>query len=160
MPTLMPSFCCNIFIAIWNCWSYLLTIFKNCMLIFSLEELYLSGNSYTDVTLNIPAYQSLRLLQLTSNSISDWLQITKLDQLFPNLDNLVLAENPISNCGKTIKCYHCESVPDALKFHVYFSVIMKLQLNDQWVSNEWNPLLQKWLDTTYSDSCASFSYFL
>ena len=96
-----------------------------CMLIFSLEELYLSGNSYTDVTLNIPAYQSLRLLQLTSNSISDWLQITKLDQLFPNLDNLVLAENPISNCGKTIKCYHCESTPDARKFQVYISVIMK-----------------------------------
>ena len=95
------------------------------MLIFSLEELYLSGNSYTDVTLNIPAYQSLRLLQLTSNNISDWLQIAKLDQLLPSLDNLVLAENPISNCGKTVKCYHCESTPDARKFQVYISVIMK-----------------------------------
>ena len=96
-----------------------------CMLIFSLEELYLSGNSYTDVTLNIPAYQSLRLLQLTSNNISDWLQIAKLDQLLPSLDNLVLAENPISNCGKTIKCFHHESTPDARKFQVYMSVIMK-----------------------------------
>ena len=74
----------------------------NCVCFFSLKELYLSGNSYTDVTLNIPVYQSLRLLQLTSNNISDWQQIAKLDQLFPNLDNLVLAENPISNCGKTM----------------------------------------------------------
>ena len=90
-----------------------------CVYIFSLDELYLSGNSYTNITLNIPAYHSLRLLQLTSNNISDWLQIAILDQLFPNLDNLVLAENPISNCGKTIKCYHCESVSDAWKFQVY-----------------------------------------
>ena len=74
----------------------------NCVCFFSLDELYLSGNSYTDITLNIPAYQSLRLLQLTSNNISDWLQIAILDQLFPNLDNLVLAENPIYDCGKTM----------------------------------------------------------
>lgn len=67
--------------------------------IYSLEELYLSGNAYEDITLDIPAYSMLRLLQLTRNQLSDWNHIVHLNKVFPGLVNLVLAENPISHCG-------------------------------------------------------------
>ena len=68
-------------------------------LVCSLEELYLSGNAYEDFTLNIPAYPSLRLLQLTSNKLTDWRYVVKLDRIFPNLRNLTLARNKIEQCG-------------------------------------------------------------
>ena len=72
-------------------------------LVCSLEELYLSGNAYEDFTLNIPAYPSLRLLQLTSNKLTDWRYVVKLDRIFPNLRNLTLARNKIEQCGNFLR---------------------------------------------------------
>ncbi|XP_067936166.1 tubulin-specific chaperone cofactor E-like protein [Watersipora subatra] len=77
----------------WETISNLLKVLPN------LEELYLSGNSYKEVTLDIPAYDSLRLLQLTDNNLSGWRDVQKLDELFPRLETLVLALNNISSCG-------------------------------------------------------------
>lgn len=67
---------------------------------FSLEELYLSGNDYEDVTLDITPYQSLRMLQLTSNGLSEWQSVLKLDTIFPRLKNLIVAYNNIATCGE------------------------------------------------------------
>lgn len=70
------------------------------MCLLSLEELYLSENSLEDVDLELPPYTTLRLLQLTSNKISDWRHVEMIDKVFPNLQSLIVASNNITTCGK------------------------------------------------------------
>lgn len=65
-----------------------------------LTELYLSGNEYTDFSLNIPPYNSLKRLQLTSNKLSNWSDVAHIGQCFPHLEYLVIANNAIEGCGK------------------------------------------------------------
>ncbi|XP_067936829.1 tubulin-specific chaperone cofactor E-like protein [Watersipora subatra] len=74
-------------------------VMEQVLALYSLEKLYLSGNLYKGVTLDLPAYDTLRLLQLTDNNISSWRDVQRLDELFPRLKTLVLALNNISSCG-------------------------------------------------------------
>jgi len=69
------------------------------LFVYSLEELYLSGNDYDQVSLTLEPYTSLSLLQLTSNKLHDWHDITLIDRYFPALHSLVIADNSIAKCG-------------------------------------------------------------
>ncbi|XP_062894899.1 tubulin-specific chaperone cofactor E-like protein [Mobula hypostoma] len=62
-----------------------------------LEDLFLCLNDYRTVLLSPYSYPSLRLLHITDNNLADWGEIRKLGQMFPSLDTLILANNPLVN---------------------------------------------------------------
>lgn len=62
-----------------------------------LEELFLCLNDYRTVLLSPCSYPSLRLLHITDNNLTDWAELHKLGQMFPGLDTLILANNPLTS---------------------------------------------------------------
>ncbi|KAF6019123.1 TBCEL [Bugula neritina] len=106
------------------------------VLLINLEELYLSGNSYDKIELNMPAYESLRLLQLTENKFEDWSCILKIDKVFPKLCTLILAHNKISTCGKLLQKLFERSVEDN---ETAFRHLQVLNMNNTFIS-EWDEL--------------------
>jgi hypothetical protein len=63
----------------------------------NLDELYLASNKYSHVEFSPTFVNSkLRVLYLNDNSIDDWNEIVKIGRAFPQLESLVLSENPIA----------------------------------------------------------------
>lgn len=63
-----------------------------------LEELYLSLNNYTTVSLpDTFLHSNLKQLHLNENKIKDWTEFVKLSQAFPSLQTLIACNNPIQD---------------------------------------------------------------
>lgn len=63
----------------------------------NLDELYLASNKYSHVEFSATFVNSkLRVLYFNDNSIDDWNEIVKIGRAFPQLESLVLSENPIA----------------------------------------------------------------
>ena len=60
-------------------------------------ELHLSLNEYSQVTMETSeTFPGITTLHINGNKFSDWSEIAKLGKLFPNLQTLVMMENPIT----------------------------------------------------------------
>ncbi|XP_041367409.1 tubulin-specific chaperone cofactor E-like protein [Gigantopelta aegis] len=67
---------------------------------FSLVELHLSLNDYTDVCLSDQLeYPSLKILFFNGNAVTSWPKICKLGRAFPNLEDLMMCGCKFTNIG-------------------------------------------------------------
>lgn len=63
-----------------------------------LNEFHLSKNDLTEVNFSEAfVNENIKILHLNDNKLSDWLQVSKLGKLFPNLKYLCLSENALSD---------------------------------------------------------------
>ena len=60
-------------------------------------ELHLSLNEYSQVTMeSTETFPGITTVHINGNKFSDWSEIAKLGKLFPNLQTLVMMENPVT----------------------------------------------------------------
>ncbi|XP_041470917.1 tubulin-specific chaperone cofactor E-like protein [Lytechinus variegatus] len=64
-----------------------------------LKELHLSLNELSNVTPGDCTHGNLKLLQFNNNQVRDWQDVEKLGTMFPELETLILMENPITTLG-------------------------------------------------------------
>jgi hypothetical protein len=66
----------------------------------SLNELHLSSNNYSTVGFK-PSFvkPSLKILYFNNNNLNNWSEVLKLGKCFPNLENLAISENSVSDFG-------------------------------------------------------------
>jgi len=76
-----------------------------------LNELHLASNNYSIITFTDQFVKySLKILYFNNNNLSNWNEVCKLGKCFPNLENLVLSHNDLSNFSSidelhTSKCF-------------------------------------------------------
>ena len=64
----------------------------------NLNELHLSSNNYSNITFsNDFTKMTLKILYFNNNQLNDWNEVCKLGKCFPNLENLVISHNNLSN---------------------------------------------------------------
>ncbi|KAG9339026.1 hypothetical protein JZ751_024221 [Albula glossodonta] len=93
-----------------------------------IEELYLVGNSITELSKPINALQSLALLDLSGNTLADGSEIQKMADL-PRLEKLILSNTGLSSL-------HFSDVGPGFKTTM-FTTLKALVLNDNNIS-EWS----------------------
>ncbi|EDW71960.1 uncharacterized protein Dwil_GK10690 [Drosophila willistoni] len=105
-----------------------------------LQELHLSLNNYTKVSIDTgskedheeikltKAHPELKTLHFTGNPIENWQEICRLGRLFPNLEVLVLADCPIKALTETQENGEQES-------HQYFPSLKLLNLSSAHLDN-------------------------
>ena len=67
---------------------------------YSVCELHLSKNDYSDEDLNLseyPQHSSLKMLHFVSNDIKEWRSAETIGKLFPGLETLLISANPLDD---------------------------------------------------------------
>ncbi|XP_038065672.1 tubulin-specific chaperone cofactor E-like protein isoform X2 [Patiria miniata] len=67
-----------------------------------LEQLHLSLNDYGAVHPADKSYPTVTLLQFNRNQITDWTDVTKLGQMFPNLECFFVSENDVRGLTESV----------------------------------------------------------
>ena len=63
---------------------------------FRIHELHLSLNVYNRVEIEDgQTYPQIKMLHVNGNQLSEWSELSKLGKAFPELETLIMAENPV-----------------------------------------------------------------
>ncbi len=93
----------------------------------SLDELHLASNNYSRVTFSDRFVKySIKILYFNNNLLSNWNEVCKLGRCFPNLENLVLSHNDLSNFSSIDEQLHTSKCFQNLEI----LILNKLQIND------------------------------
>ena len=84
-----------------------------------LEELHLARNNYARIKFSETfRKESIKILYLNSNNLSEWSEILRLGICFQNLETLVLSENQLGD------------IPESIEFEKSFPKLKILNLNE------------------------------
>ena len=84
-----------------------------------LEELHLARNNYARIKFSETfRKESIKILYLNSNNLSEWSEILRLGICFQNLETLVLSENQLGD------------IPESIEFEKAFPKLKILNLNE------------------------------
>lgn len=102
----------------------------------SLSELHLASNNYSCVNFShgFTKY-SLKILYFNNNNLTDWNEVCKLGKCFPNLENLVLSHNNISNFTSTLQEDNCLNTAQCFP-RLEILILNKLKINEWSVIDE------------------------
>ena len=97
-----------------------------CEKLVNLNELHLSSNNYSTITFSKKFVKpSIKILYFNNNNLTHWSEVCKLGKCFPNLVNLVLSHNDLSNFKPT------DSFCNSNCFeHLQTLIINKLKINE------------------------------
>ena len=97
-----------------------------CEKLVNLSELHLSSNNYSCVTFSKNFVKpSMKILYFNNNNLTHWSEVCKLGKCFPNLINLVLSHNDLTNFKPT------DSFCNSNCFeHLQTLIINRLKIND------------------------------
>lgn len=68
-----------------------------------MEELHLSLNGYSSVPECKELFASVKRLHFNGNDIKHWQEVERLGRMFPNLETLIIMENPLENLQRESK---------------------------------------------------------
>lgn len=68
-----------------------------------MEELHLSLNGYSTVPECEEFFESVKRLHFNGNNIKHWQEVERLGRMFPNLETLMIMENPLENLQRESK---------------------------------------------------------
>ena len=69
----------------------------------SLVELHLSLNCYSSIPECNKSCATVKRLHFNGNDVRDWEEVEKLGKIFPNLETLIIMENPLCNVERNTK---------------------------------------------------------
>ena len=98
----------------------------------NLNELHLASNNYSRVTFsdNFVKY-SIKILYFNNNNLTNWNEVCKLGKCFPNLENLVLSHNNLSNFTSTMSHQDGSGLDTSQCFqNLEILILNKLKINE------------------------------